>query len=331
MGKVLIIAEAGVNHNGDLELAKQMALQAKNAGADIVKYQTCVPELVVSKFAEKAEYQKELTGKTESQLDMVRKIHFGFDGHRELKKYCDEIGIVYLSAAFDLPSIDFLETLDMPYHKIPSGEITNLLYLEKIAKTNRPVILSTGMCEMEEIATAVDILKKSDNKNITLLHCNTQYPTPYSDANLLAIKTLKTFGCKVGFSDHTTGITADIMAVALGACVVEKHFTLDKTMQGPDHKASLNVAELTQLCVAIRDAETLLGTGEKTVTESERKNKDIARKSIVASKPILKGEVFTPENITIKRPGTGINPMRWYDTLGKTAVADFCEDECIRI
>ena len=331
MEKVLIIAEAGVNHNGSLKLAKEMALQAKLAGADIVKYQTCIPELVVSKFAEKAQYQKDLTGSQESQLEMVKRIHFDFNSHKELKKYCDEIGIIYLSAAFDLPSIDFLDTLDMPYHKIPSGEITNLLYLEKIAKSDKNLILSTGMCEMQEIETAIKILKKYKDKEIIILHCNTQYPTPNCDANLLAINTLKSFGCKVGFSDHTKGILADVMAVSLGVSVIEKHFTLDKNMDGPDHKASLDVKELKELCIAIREAEILLGSGIKKVSNSEKANKAIARKSIVALKNIKKGEVFSEENLTIKRPGTGISPMNWYDILGKVAKYDFEEDECIRI
>ncbi|MEG2054351.1 MAG: N-acetylneuraminate synthase, partial [Oscillospiraceae bacterium] len=286
MNKVLIIAEAGVNHNGNLELAKKMALEAKNAGADIVKYQTCIPEKVVSKFAQKAQYQKELTGDGESQLDMVRKIHFDFAGHRELKAYCDSIGIQYLSAAFDLESIDFLESLDLPYHKIPSGEITNLPYLEKIGRTGRPVILSTGMSEMGEVKAAVAVLTGAGCSELTLLHCNTEYPTPYEDANLRAMYELKTLGCNVGFSDHTLGVTADIAAVAMGACVIEKHFTLDKNMQGPDHKASLDVSELTQLCKAIRDTEILIGSGKKTATNSEIKNKPIARKSIVAARNI---------------------------------------------
>ncbi|MDD3428916.1 MAG: N-acetylneuraminate synthase [Oscillospiraceae bacterium] len=329
---VLIIAEAGVNHNGSLELAKKMALVAKQAGVDIVKYQTCVPELVVSRFAEKAEYQKEQTGSGESQLDMIRKIHFNFDGHRELKKYCEEIGIMYLSTAFDLPSIDLLEELHIPLHKIPSGEITNLPYLEKIARTKKPIILSTGMSTLTEIEDAIAVLKQNGCTDLTLLHCNTEYPTPFADANLRAMLDLQThFGCKVGYSDHTVGITCDVAAVALGAQVIEKHFTLDKNMEGPDHKASLNPQELTDMVNAIRQTELALGDGVKTVTHSESKNKAIARKSVLAACPIAKGTVFTADNLIVKRPGDGISPMKWYEVIGKTAKRDFAEDEKIEL
>lgn len=328
---ILIIAEAGVNHNGSLELAKKMALEAKNAGADIVKYQTCVPEMVVSRFAEKAEYQKQITGDGESQLAMIKKIHFGFAEHKELKEYCDSIGIQYLSAAFDLPSVDFLESLNLPYHKIPSGEITNLPYLEKIGKTHRKVLLSTGMSNMREIGEAVEVLRKNNSGDIILLHCNTEYPTPYSDANLRAMTQLKKFTPYVGYSDHTPGYTADIAAAALGACVIEKHFTLDKNMPGPDHKASLDVNELRLMCKAVRDTELLLGSSEKKVTASEEKNISVARKSIVAATDIKKGEIFTAENLLVKRPGTGISPMKWYEVLGKTAKRNFSQDECIEL
>ena len=271
--KTLIIAEAGVNHNGDLALAKKMAVVAKNAGADIVKYQTAVPELVISKFAEKAEYQKVQTGDHETQLEMVRRIHFGFEAHRELKAYCDSIGIQYLSAAFDLPSIDFLASLDLPLFKIPSGEITNLPYLERVAACRKPVLLSTGMSEMEEIAAALNALKLGGAGEVTVLHCNTEYPTPAEDANLRALLDIKKrFGCRVGYSDHTLGIEADVAAVALGAEVVEKHFTLDKNMEGPDHKASLSPSELMEMCIRDRIADgmykaffttklTMLGSG----------------------------------------------------------------------
>lgn len=329
---VLIIAEAGVNHNGSLALAKEMALAAKNAGADIVKYQTAVPELVISKFAEKADYQKDTTGDSESQLEMVRRIHFDFEGHRELKAYCDEIGITYLSAAFDLPSVAFLASLDLPMMKIPSGEITNLPYLEAIAKENKPVLLSTGMCEKSEIAAALKILEEGGAGAITLLHCNTEYPTPDTDANVRAIVDLReTFGCAVGFSDHTRGTEADVAAVALGAGVIEKHFTLDKTMEGPDHKASLDTEELSKMIAAVRRTEQLLGSGQKEVSASERKNIDIARKSIVAARPIAAGEVFSEQNLTVKRPGDGISPMRWYDLFGLAAKRDFAEDEKIEL
>lgn len=331
---VLIIAEAGVNHNGSLALAKEMARVAKDTGVDIVKYQTAVPELVVSKFAEKAAYQKQTTGAGESQLDMVRRIHFDFDAHRELKAYCESIGIVYLSTPFDNDSIDFLASLDMPFWKIPSGEITNLPYLEKIAALGKPVMLSTGMSTPDEIDDALHVLQVGGvpmNK-ITLLHCNTEYPTPYADANLRAMDDLRRrFGCPVGYSDHTLGFEVDIAAVALGACAIEKHFTLDKSMDGPDHKASLDPNELRAMVHAIRNTEAALGSGEKHVTDSEAKNKPIARKSIVAKRPIALGEVYTEENLTVKRPGDGISPMRWHEVLGKAAPRAFAEDEKVEL
>lgn len=330
--KTLIIAEAGVNHNGSLELAKKMALEAKNAGADMVKYQTAVPELVISRFAEKADYQKEQTGDSETQLEMVRRLHFGFDSHRQLAAYCSEIGIQYLSAAFDLPSVEFLATLDLPLIKVPSGEITNLPYLEAVARQHKPVLLSTGMCELGEIAAALGILNRGGAGEVTLLHCNTQYPTPDEDANLSALAELRdTFNCPVGYSDHTRGTEADVAAVALGATVIEKHFTLDKNMEGPDHKASLDVQELREMVAAVRRTEQLLGCGHKQVSASERPNLAIARKSIVAARPIAAGEVFTAENLTMKRPGDGISPMRWYEVLGRTAERDFGADEKIAL
>lgn len=329
---ILIIAEAGVNHNGSLERAKEMALAAKKAGADIVKYQTAVPEQVVSRFAEKADYQKQQTGSEESQLEMIKKIHFGFEEHRQLKEYCDEIGIRYLSTPFDLDSIDFLATLDMSVWKIPSGEITNLPYLEKVAALKKPLILSTGMSMLSEIEDALAVLEENGCEDVTLLHCNTEYPTPMEDVNLLAMRDLEEqFALPVGFSDHTLGIEADIAAAALGACVIEKHFTLDKTLEGPDHQASLEPDELEAMVRAIRNIEKALGTGEKHVTPSETKNRPIARKSIVAKRAIKKGEVLTAENLTTKRPGDGISPMRWYDVLGKEASRDFAEDEKISL
>ena len=329
---ILIIAEAGVNHNGSLELAMQMALAAKQAGADIVKYQTAVPELVISRFAEKAEYQKQQTGEAESQLEMVKKIHFGFAEHRKLKEYCDSIGILYLSTPFDLPSIEFLESMYPPFYKVPSGEITNLPYLEAIAALKKPVILSTGMCEMEEVQAALRVLREGGCPKVTLLHCNTEYPTPYADANLRAMEDLRRqTGCPVGYSDHTLGIECDIAAAALGAEVIEKHFTLDKTMEGPDHRASLEPDELAAMIRAVRNVEAALGTGEKHVSASEGKNRPIARKSIVAARSIRKGEVFTAENLTTKRPGDGVSPMRWHEVLGKTAARDFAEDEKIEL
>lgn len=329
---ILIIAEAGVNHNGSLELAKKMALEARRAGADIVKYQTAVPEHVVSKFAQKAEYQKQQTGSEESQLEMVRRIHFGFQAHRELKAYCDSIGIQYLSAPFDLDSIAFLKTLNLPLWKIPSGEITNLPYLEQVAALKKPVLLSTGMSNLAEIEDALGVLEAGGCEDITLLHCNTEYPTPMEDANLRAMQELRdTFGVPVGYSDHTLGIEADIAAAALGACVIEKHFTLDRSMDGPDHKASLEPQELAEMVRAVRNVEKALGDGRKRVTQSEAKNIPVARKSIVAKRPIKKGEAFSEENLTTKRPGDGISPMRWHQVLGCAAKRDFAQDEQIEL
>ena len=329
---ILIIAEAGVNHNGDLARAKQMALAAKEAGADIVKYQTAVPELVVSRFAEKAAYQKSATGEGESQLEMIRKLHFDFDGHRELKAYCEEIGIEYLSTAFDIPSVDFLGELDLSWCKIPSGEMTNLPYLERCAALGKPVLLSTGMSNLAEIDDAITVLEGSGAGDITLLHCNTEYPTPYEDANLLAMLDLvETFGLPVGYSDHTPGLVCDVAAAALGAVVIEKHFTLDKTLPGPDHQASLDVPELKAMVAAVRACETALGEKNKRVTASEAKNIAIARKSIVAARAIEAGELFSEENITTKRPGDGISPMRWYEVLGRPAPRHFEEDEKIEL
>jgi N,N'-diacetyllegionaminate synthase len=329
---VLIIAEAGVNHNGSLEMAKKMALTAKQCGADVVKYQTAVPELVISKFAQKADYQKKTTGAGESQLEMVRRLHFSFDAHRELKEYCDSIGIQYLSAAFDIPSVAFLGTLGLPYLKVPSGEITNLPYLEAVGRLKIPVILSTGMSTLDEIESALTVLEDSGCTGATLLHCNTEYPTPYADANLGAMLDLsEQFGLPVGLSDHTVGWECDAAAAALGATVIEKHFTLDRTLPGPDQKASLEPAELAAMVAAVRHVEAAMGSGKKHVTESEARNKAVARKSIVAARPIRAGETLTADNITTKRPGDGISPMRWYEVLGTQAKRDFAEDEQIEL
>ncbi len=329
---VTIIAEAGVNHNGSLEMAKEMARVAKACGADIVKYQTAVPELVVSKFAEKAEYQKQTTDAAESQLEMIRKLHFSFEAHRELKEYCDSIGIQYLSAAFDIPSVRFLGTLNLPLLKIPSGEITNLPYLEEVAKLHTPVLLSTGMSNLNEITDALAVLDEGGCPEATVLHCNTQYPTPYEDANLTAMLELfEQFGLPVGLSDHTPGWECDVAATVLGAQVIEKHFTLDKTLPGPDQQASLDPAEFAAMVQAVRHVEAALGDGHKHLTASEAPNKAIARKSIVAARPIAEGEVFTEENLTTKRPGDGVSPMRWHDVLGQKAKRAFAEDEKIEL
>ncbi len=329
---VLIIAEAGVNHNGSLEMAMEMAEVAKQAGADIVKYQTAVPELVVSRHAEKAAYQKAATGGEESQLEMIRRLHFSFDGHRALKARCDEIGIEYLSTAFDLPSIALLEELGLRWAKVPSGEITNLPYLERIGALGLPVLLSTGMSTLPEIDDALSVLEEAGADDITLLHCNTEYPTPFEDANLLAMRELReVFGLPVGYSDHTPGYSCDVAAAALGAVVIEKHFTLDKTLPGPDHTASLDPAELAAMVRAVRECEAALGDGHKQVTPSERANRAVARKSIVAARAIRRGEVFSEENLATKRPGSGLSPMRWYEVLGRSAPRDFSEDEPIEL
>ena len=332
--KVIIIAEAGVNHNGNYDLAVKMIHEAKRAGADYVKFQTAVPELVISTFAPKAEYQKETTGADESQLDMCRAIHLPLTDYVKLAAICKEEGIGFMSTPFDLVSIDVLEELDMDYWKIPSGEITNLPYLRKIASKHRPVIMSTGMCEMQEIADALAVLEAGGltRDQITLLHCNTQYPTPFADVNLAAMHTIAaTFGTKVGYSDHTRGIEVPIAAVVMGAKVIEKHFTLDCNMEGPDHKASLEPHQLKAMVDAIRNVEEAIGSAEKHATASETPNKEVARKSIVAARAIAKGEVLTEENITVKRPGNGISPMLWDSVIGTKAKRDFIYDELIEL
>lgn len=334
MEKVIIIAEAGVNHNGNYDLAVKMIYEAKRAGADYVKFQTAVPELVISTIAPKAEYQKETTGNDESQLDMCRAIHLPLSDYARLKAICDEVGVGFMSTPFDLVSIDTLEPLDMDYYKIPSGEITNLPYLRKIASKGRPVIMSTGMSEMDEIGAALDVLERGGLKrsDITLLHCNTEYPTPFGDVNLMAMKTIgDTFGVKVGYSDHTRGIEVPIAAVAMGAKVIEKHFTLDCNMEGPDHKASLEPDQLKAMVDAIRNVEQAIGSAEKHATASETPNKVVARKSIVAARDIAEGEILTEENITVKRPGNGISPMLWDSVLGTRAKRAFRYDELIEL
>ncbi|WP_027400288.1 N-acetylneuraminate synthase [Anaerovorax odorimutans] len=330
--KTFIIAEAGVNHNGKLETAKLLAEVAKNAGADVVKFQTFIAEDCISNFASKAEYQKKNTQAEESQLDMVKKIQISFDEFIELKSHCDKIGIQFISTPFDFKSIEFLNHLNIPFWKIPSGEITNVPYLNRIANTGKPVIMSTGMCTLEEVEFAVKLLKENGSGEISLLHCNTEYPTPFKDVNLAAMNTLKrTFNCRTGYSDHTLGIEAPIAAVAMGAEVIEKHFTLDKNMIGPDHKSSLEPDELKKMISAIRNIEMAIGNGKKKPSESEIKNIQVARKSIVAKKAISKGEYFTEENITVKRPGSGISPTRWFDVLGLISTKDYQKDELIEL
>ncbi|MBQ1899558.1 MAG: N-acetylneuraminate synthase [Erysipelotrichaceae bacterium] len=328
--KTLIIAEAGVNHNGNFELAKQLVDKAVEAGADIVKFQTCKAENVISRYADKAEYQKVTTGEADSQLEMVRKLMLTYEEYGKLKDYCDEKGIGFLSTAFDLPSVDYLHSIGMHMWKIPSGEITNLPLLIKIAELHEPIIMSTGMSELKEVEAAVNVLKQHGAGQITLLHCTTEYPAPYADVNLKAMETMReAFDLPVGYSDHTRGIEIPTAAVALGACVIEKHFTLDRNMEGPDHKASLEPQELKAMVDAIRHVEVSIGDGVKKVSPSELKNQDIARKSIIAAKAIRKGDVFTIDNVTTKRPGSGINPMRWFELLGKTAKHDYEEDYLI--
>lgn len=326
--RTIIIAEAGVNHNGDMKLAKKLIDEAKAAGADFVKFQTAVNP--TSKYAPKAEYQKRETGADETQLQMALKLRLTLEQHYELYQYCKGAGISYLSTAFDIDSVHFLHSLHLPFWKIPSGEITNLPYLLEIARTSKPVVMSTGMAEMDEIRTAMKVLRDNGSGEITLLQCHTDYPTRMENVNLRAMKTLSdVFGVPVGISDHSIGIEVPIAAAAMGAAVIEKHFTLDKGMYGPDHKASIEPEELQEMVRSIRNIEAALGDGRKTCSSFERKNMIVARKSIVAKRNIVKGEIFTEENITTKRPGNGISPMEWFEVLGTRAARDFGEDELI--
>lgn len=329
---IYIIAEAGVNHNGSLELAKKLVDAAVEAKADAVKFQTFIPEKVMSVFAKKADYQVANTGGEESQLDMVRKLFIPYEGYVELAQYCKEKGITFLSTPFDLQSLAFLDTLDMPWLKVPSGEITNLPLLLAAARTHTPIIMSTGMSTMEEIDFARKVLLDDGCPEVVLLHCHTDYPTKFEDANLLAMNAIRArFGGRVGYSDHTLGIEAPIAAAALGAEIIEKHFTLDKNMDGPDHVASLDPAELKAMVTAIRNIEVALGSGEKVPTPAESKVKEIARKSLVAARDIKKGEAFSEENLEVKRPGNGIPPTEWFNVMGKTAPRDFSADELIEL
>ncbi|MDD5929228.1 MAG: N-acetylneuraminate synthase [Spirochaetales bacterium] len=327
-----IIAEAGVNHNGDFELAKQLVDKAVWAGADCIKFQTFNSINLVLKNAQKAEYQKKTTDSAESQLDMLQKLELSHEHFIELQSYCNKKGIIFLSTPFDLESIDFLASLGLKTWKIPSGEITNFPFLRKIGQRKESVIMSTGMCTLEEVHAAVNVLKEFGTEDITLLHCTTEYPAPYDSVNLKALHTLqKEFRYKVGYSDHTNGIEIPIAAVAMGATVIEKHFTLDKNMVGPDHKASLEPDELKKMVQGIRNVEVALGNGIKQPSEAEQKNIKIVRKSIVAKHAIKKGELFTEDNITTKRPGSGISPMKWNEIIGKIANKDFYEDTIIEL
>lgn len=336
----IIIAEAGVNHNGRIDLARRMVLAAKEAGADYVKFQTAVPELVISEIAPQAEYQKENTGRVESQLEMCRRIHLPLEAYAELKSLCEEVGIGFMSTPFDPVSVDTLASLGQDWFKIPSGEITNLPYLRQVASKGIPVILSTGMSTLSEVEDAIKILTGShpdypsesrlSRDNIIVLHCTTQYPAPFNDVNLLAMRSMaERLGVRTGYSDHTPGTEVAVAAAALGASVIEKHFTLSRQLEGPDHKASLEPLELADMIRQIRNVEKALGDGEKRVSESERPNIEVARKSIVAKRPIKKGEILDESNIAVKRPGNGLSPMNWDKVIGTSAIRDYKTDTLI--
>jgi N,N'-diacetyllegionaminate synthase len=329
---VFIIAEAGVNHNGSIGNAYRLIDVAVESGANAVKFQTFRAESLVSKSAKKADYQKQTTNESESQFEMIKKLELDVDTHKKLIKYCNEKNIIFLSSPFDHDSIDLLSELGLKIFKIPSGEITNLPYLRRIGALGKQLILSTGMSTLKEVEDALTILVNSGTKreNITILHANTMYPTPMLDVNLNAMQTIqKAFNIAVGYSDHTLGIEVDIAAATMGASIIEKHFTLDKTMKGPDHKASLEPEELKAMIVAIRNIEKALGDGIKMPSSSEKPNIAVARKSIVANQTIKVGEIFTEENIIVKRPGNGISPMKWDEIIGSVADKDYQADELI--
>ncbi len=336
MSKVIIIAEAGVNHNGDIQIAKKLIDVAVNAGVDYVKFQTFKADSLVSKSAKKAEYQTvNVNDGNDSQYAMLKNLELSHDNHLELMNYCSQTNIQFFSTAFDVEGVNYLNNLGLSFFKIPSGEITNYPYLKAVALCGKPVVMSTGMCNEVEIKQALDVLMKFGLKkeSISILHCNTEYPTPMKDVNLKAMLAIqKTFDVKVGYSDHTLGIEVPIAAVAMGAKIIEKHFTLDRTLPGPDHIASLEPDELKKMVQAIRNIEKAIsGTGIKTPSSSEQKNIVVARKSIVAAKPIRKGELFTEETLTVKRPGNGISPMLWDELLGQKAIKDFEPDELIEV
>lgn len=338
MNKIFIVAEIGCNHNGSKELAYKMVDEAKACGVDAVKFQTFKAKDLISCYAPKAEYQKETTGTADSQLEMTARLELPHDDLIELKAYAESIGLVVFSTPFDMGSVEFLDSIGQRLWKIPSGEITNLPYLERIGSImceGKKIVVSSGMAAVEEIKTCIDILVKAgtEEKDIILLHCNTEYPTPDQDVNILAIQDLKENfpNMSVGFSDHSSGYIAAVGAAILGVSLIEKHFTLDKNFTGPDHKASATPEELKALVENVRRIEVMAGSNRKIVTESERKNKIVARKSIVALRNIRAGEKFTEENITCKRPGNGISPMLWYEVLGKTAERDFGIDELIEL
>jgi len=330
--RTFVIAEAGVNHNGDPVLAKKMVDAVVKSGADAIKFQTFKADRLVTRFAEKASYQK--NDDDDLQYEMLKKLELKYPDFEDLNKYCKEQDVMFLSSAFDIESINLLSSLNIPIFKIPSGEITNLPYLRQIGVLGKQVILSTGMSDLGEIGDALEVLVRSGTPidNITVLQCNTEYPTPFEDVNLRAMLTIRNeFDIKVGYSDHTLGIEIPIAAVALGAAVIEKHFTLDRSMAGPDHKASLEPNELKAMVKAIRNVENAMGDGIKKPSHSESKNINVVRKSIVASRTITKGKLFTEDNLTVKRPGIGMSPMRWNDVIGKKAIKDFTADEIIKI
>jgi N,N'-diacetyllegionaminate synthase len=334
MSRVFVIAEAGVNHNGNIEIARKMIDVAAEAGADAVKFQTFRAQNVATRQAGKADYQSRFTSESESQLEMLTKLELSEENHIELINHCEEKGIGFISSSFDLDSIALLNRLGLRIFKIPSGEVTNFPYLREIGKLGKPVIMATGMSDVREIEEALKVLTEAgtERDKISLLHCTTEYPTLFPDVNLKAMETMRrTFGLKVGYSDHTTGIEVAVAAVAMGADIIEKHFTLDRGMTGPDHQASVDPVQLSGMVRAIRNIEMSMGSGVKQPTEAELRNRSVARKSIVASKTITAGETFSEDNITTKRPGTGINPMRWMQVIGLKAARDFQEDEFIEI
>lgn len=330
--KTMIIAEAGVNHNGDINLAKQLIQKSAEIKADIIKFQTFTPESLATKFAQKASYQKQRFANESSQIEMLQKLHLSESAYSDLQAECKKCKIEFLSSPFDIRSIDFLAKIGVSRWKIPSGEITNYPYLKKISELEGQIILSTGMANLGEIEAAIRVLDPASKRDLIILHCNTEYPTPFDDVNLNAMITLKReFGFPVGYSDHTNGIEVAIAAVAMGAIVIEKHFTLDKTLEGPDHKASIEPHEFGRMVQAIRNIERSLGNGIKKPSPSESKNIPVVRKSIVASRQIEKDEIFTSDNITTKRPGTGISPMRWQEVIGKKAGKTYNQDELIEL
>ncbi len=331
MERVYIIAEAGVNHNGSLETAIKLADAAKAAGADAVKFQTFRAAKVASPAAAMAAYQQQNTGEAGSQLAMLEKLELSFEAFAKLKAHCDQIGIVFLSTAFDEESLAFLEGLNLPALKIPSGEVTNLPLLLRLARTGKPLLLSTGMCTLEEVGAAVTALRRADSGKICLLHCTTAYPTPPKEVNLRAMVTMgEQLGLPVGYSDHTQGLEVPVAATALGARVLEKHFTLNKTMAGPDHKASATPEEFAAMVQAVRLVKNALGDGVKTPSETELRTRPLVRRRVVAACPIAKGDTFTEENLAVKRPGNGISPMAWFSILGQTATRDYSPEEPIR-